>query len=256
MIKVSRGLTILRIQAIRWGLVAFFLILWQLKGSASDKAHFFYSTPLEVVSRFFQELARGSLLSDTGVTCEEVLFGSCFGLFSGLALGLVFWWFKTLGRAAQPLIIGLATIPVFAVAPLLVFWFGVGLVGKIVVVALSVVFICLLATYQAAHQIEEDYWEIAETFHASRLEVFRRLVLKGSIIIASASYRLAIIFGFIGAFIAEIISSSRGLGHFIQRSSGLYDVTGILVGLTAFIMCALAVNFLLERADRSLAKWR
>jgi NitT/TauT family transport system permease protein len=256
MIDESRGTAILRIQSIRWGMVALFLSFWQWKGSASDKAHFFYSTPLEVVSRLWQELYSGTLLSDTGVTCEEVLLGSCVGLFGGFVLGLLFWWFQSFGRAAQPLIFGLATIPVFAVAPLLVFWFGVDLAGKVVVVALSVVFICLLATYRAARQIEDDYHEVAYTFHASRLEVFRRLVLKGSLLLASSSYRLALIFGFIGAFIAEIISSSRGLGHFIQRSSGLYDVTGILVGLTVFIVCALAANLLLEQADRSLAKWR
>ena len=69
---------------------------------------------------------------------------------AAILVGLLLWWLQSLGRAVQPIVIGLATIPIFAVAPLLVFWFGVGLGGKIVVVALSVVFICLLATYQAA----------------------------------------------------------------------------------------------------------
>jgi NitT/TauT family transport system permease protein len=151
------------------------------------------------------------------------VFGSLAGLFSGIVVGLLLWWFQSLGEAAKPLVVGLATIPIFAVAPLLVFWFGVGLGGKIVIVALSVVFICLLATYQAACQIEDDYRDVAHAFRASRLEVFLRLVLKGSVLLASPSYRLAVLFGFIGGFIAEIISSSRGLGHFIQRSSGLYD---------------------------------
>jgi NitT/TauT family transport system permease protein len=182
--------------------------------------------------------------------------GHLCGLVAGFVLGLVFWWLKPLGRAVQPLIIGLASIPVFAVAPLLVFWFGVGLVGKIVVVGLSVVFICLLATYQAAKQIEEDYWELAECYNASRFEIFRRLVLKGSLFTSIPSYRLALIFGFIGAFIAEIISSSKGLGHFIQRSSGLYDVSGILAGLVVFIICALILVLALERVDRQFAIWR
>jgi NitT/TauT family transport system permease protein len=256
MIRASGETKHLRIQLIRWGLVAAFLAFWQWKGSASDTAHFFYSTPLEVVSRLFYELHSGTLLSDTAVTCEEVLLGSSLGLLAGFALGLLLWWFNSVGRAVQPIIFGLATIPVFAVAPLLVFWFGVDLTGKVVVVGLSVVFICLLSTYQAARQIEDEYYEVAYTFHATRAEVFRRLVLKGSILIASPSYRLAIIFGFVGAFIAEIISSSRGLGHFIQRSSGLYDVAGILAGLTVFIACALAVNLGLEQVDRILARWR
>ena len=256
MMKGLRSAAFLRIQSIRWGLVVALLLLWQWAGSSSDKSHFFYSTPIEVVSRLFQELVHGGLVADTAATCEEVLLGSLCGLLTGFALGLAFWWFQSLGQAIQPLIIGLASIPVFAIAPLLVFWFGVGLVGKIVVVGLSVVFVCLLATYQAAKQIEEDYWELAECFHASRQEIFRRLILKGSIFIGSPSYRLALIFGFIGAFIAELISSSKGLGHFIQRSSGIYDVAGILAGLTVFIVCALILVLALERLDRRFAIWR
>ena len=190
------------------------------------------------------------------MTCAEVLLGALAGLFSGLLVGLLLWWLQSLGRAVQPIVIGLATIPIFAVAPLLVFWFGVGLGGKIVVVALSVVFICLLATYQAACRIEDDYRDVTHAFDAPRSEVFRHLVLKGSILLASSSYRLALLFGFVGAFIAEIISSSQGLGHFIQRSSGLYDVTGILVGLTVFVVCAISLNFFMEWVDESLAKWR
>jgi NitT/TauT family transport system permease protein len=232
------------------------LLLWQAAGSSSPKAHFFYSTPIEVISRLFQELVSGTLLADTAVTCEEVLLGFSTGLVAGFALGLLLWWYGSLGRAMRPFVIALASVPVFAVAPLLVFWFGVELIGKVIVVALSVVFICLLSTYQAAEQIESDFWEVAACVRASRLEILRRMILKGSIVMGSPSYRLAMAFGFIGAFLAELISSSNGLGHFIQRSSGLYDVTGIFTGLTAFIVCALIATLLLEWIDRRFAKWR
>lgn len=246
----------MRVHYMRWTLVVSFLAFWQWRGSASVKAKFFYSTPLEVVVRLTQELRSGTLLADTGVTCAEVVLGALAGFGSGLFLGLLFWWFQSFGRAVRPMFIGLATTPIFAVAPLLVFWFGVGFGGKIVVVALSVVFICLLATYQAACQIENDYADVAHAFHAPRSEVFQRIVFKGSVLLASSSYRLALLFGFVGAFIAEIISSSQGLGHFIQRSSGIFDVTGILAGLTVFIVCALSLNFLMEWVDEQLAKWR
>jgi NitT/TauT family transport system permease protein len=251
-----RNSTFFTVHTIRWALVSGALLVWQWAGSSSDQAHFFYSTPTEVVARVIHEFEVGTLFADTRVTCEEVLLGSLSGLLIGFVFGLAFWWFKPLGLAAQPLIIGLASIPVFAVAPLLVFWFGVDLVGKIVVVGLSIVFICLLATYQAANQIEEDYRELARCVDASRFDIFRGLVLKGSLFMSIPSYRLALIFGFIGAFIAEVISSNKGLGHFIQRSSGLYDVTGILAGLAVFIICSLMLVLALERLDKRFAIWR
>jgi NitT/TauT family transport system permease protein len=244
------------LQTLRWGLLLLVVLFWQWIGGYSPKTHFFYSTPLAVISRLFQELTTGTLLADAAATCEEVFFGFLLGVLVGSAIGLVLWWFVILGRAVRPFIIALASIPVFAVAPLLVLWFGVGLVGKIMVVALSVVFICLLATYQAAEQIEIDFWEVAACVHASRLELFNRVVLKGSIILASPSYRLAMIFGFIGAFLAELISSSKGLGHFIQRSAGLYDVPGLFAGLTVFIVCALIATLFLEWVDRHFADRR
>jgi NitT/TauT family transport system permease protein len=254
--KPSQSVARLQVQMLRWLPVLSLIFCWQWAGASSAKAHFFYSTPLEVISKLFYALTRGTILGDAAATLEEVLIGSVAGLLVGFALALALWWLRSLGEALEPIVIALASVPIFAVAPLLVFWFGVGFAGKVVVVGLSVVFLGLLSTYQAARNIDEEYRELAQCFGASRFDVFQRLVLRGSIILAAPSYRLAVIFGFTGAFIAELISSNKGLGHFIQVSSGLYDVAGILAGLIVFIVCVLCCILVLDWINKHFESWR
>lgn len=256
MTKFSGSKNRLLVHLLRWMTILALIFCWQWAGSSSDKAHFFYATPFEVIGRIFHELLGGTILGDAVATCEEVLSGSAVGLCVGVVLALALWWLRSLGEALEPIIVAFASVPIFAVAPLLVFWFGVGFTGKLIVVGLSVIFIALLSTYQAARNIDQEYRELAQCFGVSRSDVFRRLILRGSILLAVPSYRLAIIFGFIGAFVAELISSNKGLGHFIQRSSGLYDVAGILAGLFVFILCVLLCILSLDQINKCFDKWR
>jgi NitT/TauT family transport system permease protein len=233
-----------------------FVIVWHLLTSASPDRQFTLSSPHLVFDAFCRLAASGELLKNTGVTVSEAVCGFIMGTGIGATIGLSFWYSKLVARIAHPYITALATIPIFALAPVVIAWFGIGMWSKIMLAFLSTVAVAIVQSYQGAMSVEPRFLKFMQVAKATRWQVFRIVVMPSSLIWVINAMRLNIGLALLGAFIGEFISSEEGLGYMIVKASGLYDMATVFVGVIALILVALLLTAVIDQLERRLLSWR
>jgi NitT/TauT family transport system permease protein len=233
-----------------------FVIVWHVLTSHSPDRQFVFSSPQQVFDSFVKLAGSGELLKNTGITVADAVCGFLMGTSAGAAVGLSFWYSKTIARIAHPYITALATIPIFALAPVVIVWFGIGLWSKIMLAFLSTVAVAIVQSYQGAMSIEPRFLKFMHVAKASRWQIFRVVVVPSSLIWVINAMRLNIGLALLGAFIGEFISSEEGLGYMIVKASGLYDMATVFVGIIALILVALALTAVIDQVERRLLSWR
>lgn len=108
-----------------------FILVWAFCTEKNPQAQFIFSSPSQVLIAFAKLLGSGELLRNSGITILEALSGFCLGTISGALIGLSLWYSQLVAKIAKPYITALATIPIFALAPIIIVWFGIGLWSKI-----------------------------------------------------------------------------------------------------------------------------
>lgn len=233
-----------------------FLLLWELSVAGNARLRFLFASPVLVTRRFFADLTQSMLLYDVGITGFEMLMGFLLGCGIGSIIGLLLWFSDKMARLSRPYIIAVGSIPIFAIAPMMIIWFGTGLFSKIVMAALSTVVVAMVQAYEGARNVDPDLVVLMKTFRATKSQIYRKVVVPSSLVWVIASYKLNIGFALLGAFIGEFVSSERGLGHYILRGGGVYDVSQILSGVTCIIILSLGMSFLLGRLERVMLPWK
>jgi NitT/TauT family transport system permease protein len=232
-----------------------FLALWEISVSDNTRAQFLFASPSLVGKRILGDLLRGSLLEDTWITALETVLGLSLGSAVGASFGLALWASNSVARIARPYVVALSAIPIFAIAPMTVIWFGTGFFAKAMMAALSTVFVALVQAYEGAKNTDARLISLAKSFGATKLQVFKKVVLPSALVWVMLSCRLNVGFALLGAFIGEFISSRRGLGHYILKGSGLYDVPGVLSGVICIIALSLILTAVVSGMERLVMPW-
>ena len=230
----------------------FFLIIWELLVHFNAGSDFYYSSPSRIFKLFWEKTVDGSLWYDTMITALETVAGFIIGNIIGTGFGLLLWFSQPVFSISKPYIIALGSAPIFALSPILVIWFGIGIWAKIIIVVLSTVFVALLQAYNGAENVREEHKEYFKAYHASKWVTFKKLVLPSSLTWVISAFKLNTGFALLGAFIGEYISSNAGLGHMIVLSYGNFDMTKMLLGVIMMCLIALVLNKLISLLEKPL----
>ena len=161
-----------------------------------------------------------------------------------------------MARILRPYIIAIGSVPVFAIAPVLIIWFGIGIFSKIMMAALSTVVIALVQSFQGAMSVDKKYLMQMKVLNATKLQTFMKVVLPSSLIWVFSSLKINIGFALLGAFIGEFISAEKGLGYFILKASGLYDMANVFAGLVFMIALAIILSKALGVIEDKVIFWK
>ena len=198
----------------------------------------------------------GSLWRDTYVTGPRDAARLPRRQLIGTVIGLSLWYSRFVSRVVQPFIIALGSIPIIALAPIMIIWFGTGLASKIAMSTLSVVIVALVTSYKGAMSVDPDQINLMRTLGASKRHIFRKLVVPASLTDIFAGLKLTVGFALIGAIVGEFMSSSEGLGHAIFKAGSLYIIPKVFAALVATIALALVLAFMVGKIERLLTPWR
>jgi NitT/TauT family transport system permease protein len=227
-------------------------MVWELSLRGNSRMIFYFGLPSKIWNYLVVKIGNGSLIIDFITTLTETIIGFLLGNVLGTAIGLSLWFSKTVFDISKPYIIALGTAPIFALAPLMIIWFGTGMYSKVMMATLSTLFVALFQAYRGAVEVDGNYLKLMKSMKASKPQVFRKVIAPSSIVWVIAAFRLNIGFALLGSFIGEYISSSEGLGHVILVASGLFDISLVLTGVLLLIIIAIGLNFLVSKLERPL----
>lgn len=233
-----------------------FLAFWDHMTSRDSAAAFMFGSPTAIAGFLVQMARDGSLWRDLYVTGLETLLGFFAGNLVGTVIGLSLWYSRFVSRVVEPFVIAVGSIPIIALAPIIIIWFGTGLIPKVAMSTLSVVIVALVTSYKGAVGVDPDQVNLMRTLGASKFQIFCKLVVPASLTDIFAGLKLTVGFALIGAIVGEFMSSSEGLGHAIFKAGSLYIIPKVFAALVATVALALILTFIVGKIERLLMPWR
>jgi NitT/TauT family transport system permease protein len=237
-------------------LVAFLLLLWQVAVDRGFVSAFLYGSPASIAAGLVTTVNDGSIWNDTFLTGSETLAGFVLGNVIGTAIGLSLWYSRFVSRIMQPFIMALGSIPIVALAPIAIIWFGTGFASKVAMATLSVVVVSLMISYKGAMGVEPDQINLMRSLGASKHQIFGLLIVPASFTDIFAGLKLTVSLALIGAIIGEFMSSTAGLGHEIFKAGSLYAIGQVFAELVITVALALILSSIVTRVEKWLLPWR
>ena len=234
----------------------FGLALWQGITHWAQLPSFILPSPLQVIKRFVETAADGSLLHHSAATLTEVLGGLALGLTTAIGLG---YWLAKSRRAEKllsPYIVASQSIPVVAIAPLLVIWFGPGKFSKILISALIIFFPVLVNTIVGLRSVPEELRDLMRSLRATRWQTFRLLEVPAALPVLFGGLKVGATLAVIGAVVGEFVGADEGLGFLVNVARGLYDTALVFVCLAVLVMMALTLFGMVALLERRFCAWR
>ncbi len=229
-----------------------FLILWEFFASINDSNRFLFASPTTVFISLVENIKNGILIKDFLITFFEIVIGFIVGNILGSAIGLSLWFSKTIAEISKPYVVALGAIPIFAIAPMMIIWFGTGLYAKIMMVILSTILVAITQSYEGAKNVDKEQVNLFKSFGATKKQIFTKLIIPSSLLWVLNSLKLNIYYAILGAFIGEFISAENGLGYRILKASGLYDIPLVLASVILLIFLAFILNSIVNLLEKKI----
>jgi len=221
------------------GILVGAIALWEIGARMGFIDAFFWSQPSAIFNTLIIFFTAGDAWTDIGFTFRSTILGFLIGTTAGSLFGLSFWWSRNYAAIVQPYIICFESIPKLALAPLIVLVFGIGLPSKIAIACALTVVVSTLTTYAGVKALDPDGEKLFYSLGASRLQVFRKLVVPACLPWIISVLRVNIGLALTGAIVGEFIASQHGLGRAILYAGQTYDIA--LVWVAVLVLSTLAV---------------
>ena len=183
-------------------------------------------------------------------TLQEMVLGLVLAVAAGVALAALIDLVPWLGRSLYPLLVISQTIPILALAPLLIIWFGFGIMPKVLIVALVCFFPIAVNTADGLGAADPELLSLLRAMGATRAQLWTKIRLPASLPYFFSGLRIAVTYSVIGAVIGEWVGASQGLGIYMLRSSNAFKTTQVFsaIAIASLIsLCLFALVFLVER---------
>jgi ABC-type nitrate/sulfonate/bicarbonate transport system permease component len=248
----------------RWGLplllVAGLVGAWQgaaSSGALADALHlepFLVPSPAEIAEALWQ--SRSLLAENAWVTLREVLLGFGCAVLAGLAFALVLHLSETLRLAFYPLLVASQTVPIVAIGPILVVWFGYGIAPKLWIVALICFFPITVNTLDGLRSVDPEATKMMRSLNASRRQILSRVEAPSALPYFFSGAKIAVTVAVIAALFGEWAGADSGLGVLIRQDSAQLETARVFAAVLILSVMAVALFALLALAERRVVTWR
>ncbi len=233
--------------------VAGLIVLWQGAVWLTETPPFLLPPPAAVA----RALASSAplLMDHAAITLVEILLGLLGGILIGAISALTMALLPPVQPWLLPILVLGQTIPVFALAPLLVLWFGYGLASKVVMAILIIYFPVTAALFDGLRQTESGWLDLARTMGATRARTLLYLRVPAALPAFGSGLRIATAVAPIGAVVGEWVGSSAGLGYLMLHANARLQIDVMFAALIVLMAMAMALYVLVDRVLVQLMPW-
>jgi len=234
-------------------IVAVLVAIWQLYANLSGIGDDVLPPPSRVLSVSWEN--RGDLWSNTLPTLRATLLGFALSLVVGFVLAVVIDSSKAARRALMPVLVTSQTLPIVAIAPLMILWFGFDLTPKVLLVALVTFFPITIAFAEGFAASDPDAEALLRSMGAGRTRIFRSVRFPTSLPFFFAGLRIAITYAVVAAIFAEYAGASEGLGIYMQNAKNSFRTDLVLAAVLVTTLLTLSLFALTYALERIAIPW-
>ncbi|HLW59399.1 MAG TPA: ABC transporter permease [bacterium] len=198
----------------------------------------------------------GLLLGEAAVTLEEILLGFAIAAVVGTALALLIFSSRLVERGVYPLIIASQTIPVFAIAPLLIVWLGYGMLSKVAMTALIVFFPIVVNTVDGLRAADPDAVNLLRILGATPAQVLFKIRAPAALPFVFSGIRIAVATSVIGAVIGEWVGATQGLGFLMIHANAQLQIDLVFAAIVYLSVMAIGLFLAVSGVERLVLPWR
>jgi len=199
---------------------------------------------------------RSNLLDAMWATSQEALLGIALAIVCAVALAIAIDWSRTVRRGIYPLMVISQTIPLIALAPLVVIWFGFGAAPKVVLVALFTFFAIAIGTIQGLGSADPDAMDLLRTMGASRAQLLWRVRVPSALPQFFTGLKVSVTFAYVSAIFAEYVGSTQGLGYYMSVSKQFFRADLVFGAVIVSAGLTLVLFGLVAACERAVIRWR
>ncbi len=234
-------------------LIGFVLAGWQVIAERSGLSAFILPSPVRVVQAAWR--TRALLGEAVGTTMIETVLGMAVALVLGVTLAALMDFSSFLRRALYPIMVASQTVQVLAIAPLLIIWFGFGLLPKVIIVVLVCFFPLAVNTADGLASADPDLIALLRAMGARRSEIWRMVRLPSALPSFFSGLRVAVTYSVVGATIGEWVGGSAGLGLYMLRSKNALATDQVFVAIVITSILSIGLFVLVYLIERAVLPW-
>lgn len=229
---------------------------WEAGVRSGAVSGFLFGSPAGVLQAAWKMIASGELWEHANYTLWASAAGFVVGTILGTAPGLALWYSPYGAKVVEPFLVAVNSVPKIAFAPLVILWFGTGVVSKVALSISLTSIVALLAAFQAAKDTDPDIQKMLVSLGATKRQIFTKVVVPSALPAIISTFRINIGFALVGTVVGEFISSRYGLGHVIFVASSLYDLNTVWVGIFSLMLLGFVLYAGVDIAEKRLLRWK
>lgn len=233
-----------------------FFILWQLLAVYSDIPQLFLPSVTDVFRELKEMSDEGILWSNLGISAWIYTIGLVISIAIAVPLGLFVGGVKIVDRILSPYVWAVYTTPRLILMPLILLWVGINDTARVVIIVLSAVPATMVVVMEGVKTVDNSLLRAARSFGASRLRLFRSVVLPSTVPFVATGIRMGVSRGLIGLFIGELFTASNGIGYIITLAQKTFNSARTYGMLLIFLLFCVAVVGLSQLLERKVSAWR
>ncbi|OAB43174.1 ABC transporter permease [Paenibacillus glacialis] len=236
-------------------LLLLLLVSWEAVIALGWIPSFIIPAPTSIIRALFEDshLLIGQHLI---ATLEEVSLGFILSVIGGVILAVGMHIFRPLEKALYPFLIISQTIPLIALSPIFIMWFGYSIWSKVAVVFLTAFFPIVVSTYDGLKKGNRDYTELLMTMGANRFDIFRTIEIPMALPSFFSGLKLSIVYCVVGATIGEWLGGTKGLGYFSRRMSSNMHTDAMFASILLLSLLGISLFMTIVIIEKQILKRR
>jgi len=245
----------------RFDLILFWQILlgvallggWEVIGRSTGSE---WTSRPSLIAAKLAEWLQGSLYANLATTMTEVIVGLAAGATLGVLAGLVLGRAPVAAGILRPIVVAFYSVPLVALAPLFIMFFGLDMLPKIVLTGIVVFFLLFFNTFSGASAVDRDLIAQVDLMGSTPLERFQKVIAPASLAWIIGGIKIALPYALVAATTGEMLAARRGLGFLLSDAASQFDMTALYAALFVLMLLGLAVSEAAAWGERHLLRWR
>jgi len=231
------------------------IVVWKILVTVLQTPTHILPPPEDILLKFLQLWKNSVLQKNFLATLEEIVIGFASGAGLGIILGYILARVHVLERALSPYILIFQTAPKISLAPLFVLWFGLGILSKVVLIALVTLFPVMINMILGVRSTGKDYYDLMKVLRAKPWQVMLKVELMNALPYLMTGLRVGLVLSITAAVIGEMMGSRAGLGFLLILGNEMYDITLLLTVIIVISLLSFFLDVGMKKLQQKLLSW-